>query len=312
MADFFSSGWSVFITVATIISIIACFLLAASMASGTVPADKDGNVLSTGHVWDEDLTELNNPLPRWWLYLFYITCVFGMVYLLLYPGLGSYKGLLGWTQIGQYEEEVAEVKARVAPLYAKYLNQEIGAVAENPEAVAMGERLYLTYCIQCHGSDARGSRGFPNLTDNDWLGAGTADYIKSTITNGRNAVMPAMAAALGSGESVDNVAHYTASLSNLAHDPIKAARGKEKFGTCAACHGSDGKGNALIGAPNLTDDVWLHGVGVPNIVKAINEGRQNAMPAFGNLISDGPSHVLAAYVWSLSAENRASDKATAK
>ncbi|MGH1360707.1 MAG: cytochrome-c oxidase, cbb3-type subunit III [Burkholderiaceae bacterium] len=305
MADFFSSGWSIYIAVVTIVSIIACFWLAMSMSKGTTPADKDGNVLTTGHVWDDDLTELNHPLPRWWLYLFYITCVFGFVYLVLYPGLGSYKGLLGWTQVGQYEQEVAKVKERVEPLYAKFLGQDIAAVSEDAEAVGMGERLYLTYCIQCHGSDARGSKGFPNLTDADWLGGGTPDYIKSTILNGRTAVMPPMAAALGGGKEVENVAHYTASLSGLAHDEIKAARGKDKFGTCAACHGANGEGNAAIGAPNLTDDVWLHGIGVSAIAAAINEGRQNAMPAFNELVGDGPAHVLAAYVWSLSKESRA-------
>lgn len=302
MADFISSGWSVFIAVATIISIIACYALALAMSRGKVLTDENGDVQSTGHVWDEDLRELNNPLPKWWLYLFYITCIFGMVYLLLYPGLGSYKGLLGWTQTGQYDIEVAKVKERVAPLYAKYTGQKIADVAEIPEAVEMGQRLYLTYCIQCHGSDARGSASFPNLTDNDWLGGGTPAYIKQTILNGRNAVMPPMAAALGA--DVDNVAHYVASLSGLAHDEIKAARGKPKFGVCAACHGVDAKGNAAIGAPNLTDDVWLHGIGVKAIADAVNNGIQNAMPPFGKLVDDGPAHVLAAYVWSVSKDAR--------
>ena len=310
MADFFSSGWSLYITIITILSIIACYLLAASMGRGKAPVDENGDVLSTGHVWDEDLTELNNPLPRWWLYLFYITCVFGMIYLLLYPGLGSYKGLLGWTQVGQYEEEVARVKAQVEPLYARFLTQDIAAVSEDQEAVGMGERLYLTYCIQCHGSDARGSRGFPNLTDNDWLGDGTPEYIKTTILNGRNALMPPMAAAVGGAADVQNLAHYVASLSDLAHDDLKAAGGRSKFAVCAACHGADGKGNAALGAPNLTDDVWLYGVGVPAIVETINKGRQNAMPAFGNLIGDGSAHVLAAYVWSLSRESRPAEAAT--
>ncbi|MFK7964846.1 MAG: cytochrome-c oxidase, cbb3-type subunit III [Burkholderiaceae bacterium] len=303
MADFFSSGWSIFIAVATIVSIIACYVLALAMSRGKVLADEDGNIQSTGHVWDENLTELNNPLPKWWLYLFYITCIFSVIYLVLYPGLGAYQGLLGWSQTGQYETEVAKVKERVAPLYAKYTGQKISDVAEIPEAVEMGQRLYLTYCIQCHGSDARGSVGFPSLVDNDWLGGGTPAYIKQTILNGRNAVMPPMAAALG--PDVDNVAHYVASLSDLAHDDIKAARGKEKFGTCAACHGADGKGNAAIGAPNLTDDIWLHGVGVAAIANVVNNGVQNAMPAFSNLVDDGPAHVLAAYVWSLSKEARA-------
>lgn len=300
MADFVSPGWSLFIIAVTALSIVACFLLAMATSSTKVAVNAAGDVETTGHVWDEDLVELNNPLPRWWLYLFYITCVFGALYLVLYPGAGAFKGTLGWSQVGQYENEMAKMKERIAPLYARFQSQPISAVAKDPEAVAMGERLYLTYCVQCHGSDARGSRGFPNLTDKDWLGAGDGDYIKATIINGRQAVMPPMGAALGGADAVDQLANYVASLSKTPHDPVKAALGQDKFGTCAACHGADGKGNAAIGAPNLTDNIWLHGRGVAKITEAINLGINNQMPSFGKLVGEDRAHVLAAYVLSLS------------
>ncbi|MEE9322346.1 MAG: cytochrome-c oxidase, cbb3-type subunit III [Granulosicoccus sp.] len=301
MSDFLSGGWSTAITVITIVSIIACFLLAWSLASRHAPTAEDGSVDSTGHVWDEDLRELNNPLPRWWLYLFYITCVFGAVYLVLYPGLGSFKGTLAWSQVSQYEEEVAAAKAVYEPLFAQYQSQGIAEVAANPEAVAMGERLYLTYCTQCHGSDARGGRSFPNLTDNDWLGAGDEAYIKKTIMSGRKASMPPMAAAVGnSDETTEAMAHYVLSLSGSNHDAAKAETAAPKFAVCGACHGADGTGNAAIGAPDLTDDIWLYGGSIASVVDAIQNGRTNEMPAFGDWLGEGKAHVLAAYIWSLS------------
>lgn len=301
MADFVSAGWGWFIAGVTGVSILACALLAWSLASRTAPTTESGGVESTGHVWDEDLVELNNPLPRWWLYLFYITCVFGALYLLLYPGLGSFRGTLSWSSVGQYEAEVADANARYEPLYEAYLAQPIAQVAAQPDAQAMGERLFLTYCAQCHGSDARGSRSFPNLADNDWLGSGDENYILATIKNGRQANMPAMAAALGgTDEAVTEVAHYVASLSDSQHDEALAAAGQARFPVCGGCHGMQGEGNAAIGAPNLRDDIWLYGGSIDSIKQAITQGRVNRMPAFGALLGDGKSHVLAAYVWGLS------------
>ena len=299
MADFFSSGWSVFIIVVTVVSIIACFWLAMSLASRHVDLDKDGATASTGHVWDEDLVELNNPLPRWWLYLFYITCVFGLLYLVLYPGMGSYQGLLNWSQVSQYEQEVAKVDARVQPLFDKYRKLSVEQVATDPEAVQMGQRLYLTYCVQCHGSDARGGKGYPNLADKDWLGAGTPDHIVNTILKGRQAIMPPMGAAIGDGVKVNQLSHYVMSLSGADHDPAKAEQGKPLFAVCGACHGAEGKGNAALGAPNLTDDIWLHGGGVDQVAQVIAKGLNNQMPAFSHLIDENRAHVLAAYIWSL-------------
>ena len=310
MADFIHNGWSLFIIGTTVVSIIACFWLAITLSSARTPKAADGSVDDTGHTWDEDLRELNHPLPRWWLYLFYLTCIFGLLYLFLYPGAGSYPGQFKWSQTSQYDAEVAKAKAVYEPLFAQFLAQDIKQVAANPEARAMGERLYLTYCVQCHGSDARGSRGFPNLADNDWLGAGTPEYIKEVALKGRQAVMPPMAAAVGGGEHVTNVAHYVLSLSGSASaDPLRAALGRDRFTACAACHGADGKGNAAIGAPNLTDKTWLYGGSLASIEEIINKGVQNNMPAFGHLLGEGKAHVLAAYVWSLSNHDKLTEVA---
>lgn len=301
MADFLHSGWSIFIVVVTLLSIAACFLLAWSTARAKVPnTQSEDGVGTTGHVWDEDLAELNNPLPRWWLYLFYITCVFGLLYLALYPGLGSYQGLLGWSSGNQYDTEIQVAAETYDPLFEQYLAQDIKVVAADAKANGMGERLFLTYCSQCHGSTANGSRSFPNLSDNDWLGAGNPEYIKNTIINGRQAMMPSMAAAIGDFWEVEAVAHYVASLSKMPHDAALASQGVAKYAVCAACHGAGGNGNSAIGAPNLTDDVWLHEGSIAGIKLAINAGLNNQMPAFGPVIGEAKAHVLTAYIWSLS------------
>src|SRR5690606_2550712 len=244
MADFTHPGWSVYIAVVTVVSIVACFLLAMLMSRRRPPGEK---LDTTGHVWDGDLRELNNPLPRWWLYLCYIPCVFGMAYLVLYPGLGSFKGILGWTQVGQYERELDRARTDYDPLFEKYLGQDVPTVAADPQARAMGERLFLTYCVQCHGSDARGSRGFPNLTDRDWLWGGEPDAIRETLMNGRSGIMPPMASSIGGGANVEQVAHHVLRLSGGAHDPVKAELGRDGFAACTACHGAEGKGNPLLG-----------------------------------------------------------------
>lgn len=255
---------------------------------------------STGHVYDEDIIEMNNPMPRWWMWMFIITCVFGAIYLFLFPGLGTYQGKLGWTALKQYEQEVKETNDRIAPIYAKFTSMKGEEVAQDPKAMAIGERLFMNNCSQCHGSDAHGSRGFPNLTDNDWLHGGSHETIKQTITNGRHGMMPPMAAAIGSADDVKNVANYVLSLSNSEHDAERAALGKEKFAACAACHGPDGKGNQAIGSANLTDNIWLHGAGEAAIIQRINNGIDNTMPAQGSRLTPEQIHVLAAYVWRFS------------
>ncbi len=297
MSDFTSSFWPFFISAIVLGGIVFCMTVLFITSKSHDPAHTGE---STGHVYDEDIVEMNNPMPRWWMWMFVITCVFGLSYLFLYPGLATYTGKLGWTQIKQYEQEVKESNERLAPIYAKYTGMAIEDVAKDQKAMAIGERLFMNTCAQCHGSDAHGSRGFPNLTDKDWLGAGTPEYIAETITNGRQGMMPPMAAAVGSADDVKNVANYVLSLSGSQHDAARAALGKEKFAACAACHGPDGKGNPTIGAPNLTDDIWLHGAGEAAIIERINHGKTNQMPAQGSRLTPEQIHVLAAYVWRFS------------
>ena len=300
MADFTSNFWSLYVAVLAILGIAGCAILLFAQSKVQIEVPADGNAETTGHSWDEGLSELNNPMPRWWMWLFYITIFFAAGYLILYPGLGSFKGKLGWASTGEYQEELKKADADYGPIFAKYQQQDLKTVAADPQAHAMGERLFLTYCAQCHGSDARGNKGFPNLTDNDWLHGGAPETIKTTIMNGRHGVMPPMGAAIGGDKDVENVAHYVLSLSDSAHDPIKAAFGKEKFGACAACHGADAKGNQAIGSPNLTDKIWLYGGSAETIMETIRKGRDNTMPAFKDFLGEAKVHVLAAYVWSLS------------
>ena len=296
MSDFFSSGWHWFIAVVSVGGMVFClWLLFAS--SKTTAMSNDG---TTGHVWDEDLREMNNPLPRWWLGLFIITVVFSAIYLFLYPGLGSHAGSLKWSSEGQYLAEVEAAKAKSAPLYQRLSAMDAPALAADAEAMGIGQRLFINNCASCHGSDAKGSKGFPNLTDADWLWGGEFATIKQTITEGRNGMMPPMAAALGTGEDQRNVAHYVLSLSGSAHDNLKAQLGREKFAACAACHGSKGDGNTALGAPRLNDKVWLHGWGEQAILAMIASGKHSQMPAQDKLLAPEQIHVLAGYVWSLS------------
>jgi len=297
MSDFTSGFWNIYVAGLTLVSIIACLILL--WISGTTKAATLHDN-TTGHVWDGDLREMNNPLPKWWVYLFVITVVFALVYGLLYPTFGKFQGLLGWSSTGQHTAEVAKVEATIAPIYARFKDMTPEAIAADPQAKAIGERLFMNYCAQCHGSDARGAKGFPNLTDNDWLGGGTPEAIKTAIANGRNGVMPPMAAAVGGAEDVRNVAHYVLSLANTPHDPVRAVQGKAKFASCAACHGADGKGLSAIGAPNLTDGIWLHGWGEEAIVRAVNNGINNAMPGQAALLNADQINVLASYVWGMS------------
>jgi cytochrome c oxidase cbb3-type subunit 3 len=298
MADFNSDFWHWYIAILTVLSILACIWLLRWMTTGYKKSD---TVESTGHVWDGDLTELNNPLPRWWLGLFYITIAFSGFYLLLYPGLGSYEGILGWTSQGEYEQEVAKVEAEVGPLFERYQQTSILDLTKDEMAIKVGERLYINYCTTCHGSDARGARGYPNLRDGDWIWGGTPDDIKTTIMNGRQAAMPAWEAALGGERGVDEVAQYILSLSGRATISELASKGKAKFEIfCVACHGVDGKGNTALGAPNLTDDTWLYGGSLTRISESIAKGRNGKMPAQGDFLGDAKVHLLSAYVYSLS------------
>jgi cytochrome c oxidase cbb3-type subunit III len=300
VSDFLHTGWGLFVAITTALSLVACLILLAIAAKRQVMADDN----TTGHVWDEDLREMNNPLPRWWMGLFVITVVFAAVYLAFYPGLGGSKGMLQWSSVGQYEAEQARARAAMQPVYARFVTMNAEDLARDQQAMGIGQRLFLNNCAQCHGSDARGAKGFPNLADADWLGGDSHDYVKKVIVEGRVGNMPAMAAAVGTAEDARNLANYVLSLSGSPHNSIAAQLGKPKFGVCAACHGADGKGNRALGAPNLTDKVWLHGWGEAAIVRAITQGINNPMPAQGRLLTPEQVHVLAAYVLSLSPQTR--------
>ena len=301
MSDFTSEFWSWFIIAIAGGGIIWLFYL---LRGNNKTTGEQG--VPTGHVWDENLEELNNPLPRWWLIMFYITLVFAIVYLILYPGMGSFKGVLGWTEIGEYEQEVADAEAKFGPLFAQFEQTGIAELASNEAAMNAGERLFVNYCAVCHGSDARGAKGFPNLRDNDWLYGGEPATIEASIMYGRNGVMPSWEAPLGGEEGVNQVATYVMKLAGRDVDTELAAAGKAKFDMfCVACHMPDGTGNVALGAPDLTNNIWLYG-GSPRAIKeSIASGRNGSMPAHNDFLGKAKSHVLAAYIYSLSHESDA-------
>ncbi len=307
MSDFFNSGWSNYIALVSLVGIVWCIWLLFSQRKAKVVHTADGAVADTGHVWDGDLRELNNPLPRWWMWMFLLSCIFGLVYLVLFPGLGSYPGVVGYSTDGALMSSMTEANDELKPVYAKYVKMDIEQVAADPKAREMGQRLFLNSCAQCHGSDAGGAKGFPNLTDGDWLYGGSPENIKTTLINGRNGVMPAYGH-LESAQIVD-LANYVRSLSGLPADDTKVARGAELFkANCVACHGADGKGNIALGAPNLTDKTWLYGGSEATIVETLTKGRMAMMPSQDKVLSPEKIHLLTAYVWGLSNNKTAAAK----
>lgn len=304
MSDFVSDFWNLYVVVIVLVSIIGCgvFLWSQSIHHSDLPAG--AKVETMGHVWDETLEEYNHPLPKWWSWLFYITVVFSLVYLALYPGLGKFQGMLGWSSAGQHKAEVDKVNAQVKPLFDKFLKMELAAVAADKEGNEMGKRLYLTYCMQCHGADGKGSKGFPNLADQDWQWGGEPAQIVETVAAGRVGAMPPFGGnpeAVGGEAGAKEIANYVRSLSGLPHNAEQATAGKAKFETvCVACHGPDGKGMAALGAPNLTDKVWLYGSSEATIADTIVKGRTNQMPAWKDFLGDAKVHLLSAYVLGLS------------
>ncbi len=299
MSDFFNGWWGIYIAVVTGVGIIWCLYLLFSQRKTNVTYEADGSVADTGHVWDGDLRELNNPLPRWWMWMFVLSCIFAIVYLVLYPGMGTYEGSLGYTTRNAHEASVVQANEQLKPVYAKYMSMDAKQVAADPAAREMGQRLFLNHCAQCHGSDAGGSKGFPNLADTDWLYGGDTQDIKQTLIAGRAGVMPAFAHL--EGGQISDVANYVRGLSGLAADQLKSARGAEVFkANCAACHGPDGKGMQAMGAPNLTDKVWLYGGSEATIIETVLKGRNGMMPSHETILTPEKIHLLTAYVWGLS------------
>jgi cytochrome c oxidase cbb3-type subunit III len=254
---------------------------------------------TTGHVWDGDLTEYNKPLPRWWLVLFVLTVLFGLVYLALYPGLGDFAGARRWSQIEQYEAQSRGAEAVLARTFAPYEKASVDALSKDASAVRVGRNLFLNNCAGCHGSDGRGALGFPNLADKDWMWGGAADTVLASIRDGRAGMMPGWRQVIGD-EGVENVLAYVMSLSGRTLPAGNAEAGKTKFAeTCAACHGADGRGNPLLGAPNLADNVWLHGGSLATIRQTIAQGRQGQMPAHLERLGETRTKLVAGYVLSL-------------
>jgi len=298
MSDFVSDAWSYFITTIALVGIVWCVWLLFSQRAWL--KSSVAQVEDTGHVWDGNLTELNNPVPRWWTVMYLLLCVFALAYLWLFPGLGKYAGALNFSSADQVRQEQAALAARVAPIYARYAEQPIEQIAADREARLIGQRLFLNACAQCHGSDARGGASFPDLTDKDWLHGGTPADIQKTISEGRHGLMPPWKGTITPTEAND-IAHYVRSLSGLAAPSLGVLRGKRGFDNyCVSCHGVDGKGNTTLGAPNLTDGVWLYGSSRASIVETILNGRENIMPAQANTLSPEQIRLLTAWVWGLS------------
>lgn len=298
MSDFFSNSWSYYIAIVSLAGVVWCVWLLFTQRRWLKSATPQ--VEDTGHVWDEDLRELNNPVPRWWTVMYLGLCVIALSIMVLYPALGSYPGLLGYTAAKQVVAEREEQAAQIKPLFDKFSALSVQELAANPEANAIGKRLFLNNCAQCHGSDAKGSPNLPNLADGDWLYGGTPEVIVKSITEGRHGVMAPLAAVITPSQA-NEIAHYVRSLSGLASDPTLLAAGEAGFKkVCFACHGMDAKGNQALGAPNLTDAIWLGGSSRETIVNTILHGRQGVMPAQKHNLSEDQIRMLAAYVWGLS------------
>ncbi len=293
------TGWAWYVAILTVLSLLWCLWILVNNSKKIEP--KDQPELHGQNVWD-GLREYDNPLPKWWSNLFYITVIFAVGYLALFPGLAILPGYLGWSSTDRYKKEVAEVNAEVDPIFNAYLKQDVATVANDKGALQIGGRLFQTYCVQCHGSDMRGSKGFPNLVDADWLYPGTPDAIKTTIMDGRVGAMPSFAGQL-KPEQIKDVSQFVLTLSGRSASKDAALRGEETFKQiCSACHGASGKGNVALGAPNLTDDVWLYSGTAAAIEEAVVKGRAGVMPAQKDQLGEARVHLLAAYVYAQSRE----------
>lgn len=321
-----SSFWSIWISVISLGTILGCFLLLRWCLLNKTGVEEGDDM----HHSFDGILEINNQLPRWWTIMFYMTIVWGLLYLLLYPGLGNFAGLLGWKSSNQDIRSLAESKAavvqsaeeaknslfgvgvqydrelefaeqRFAPIFNEFAKQPIEVLAKDQDALKIGQRLFSQNCSQCHGSDGRGQTGFPNLTDGDWLYGGTPEKIKETLLNGRNAMMPGWIDSFGE-QGVKEAAAYALSLSGRKLEKLEGLQesGKARFATCAACHGPDGSGNQALGAPNLTDNIWLYGGTEQSVIETLTHGRAGVMPAFKDTLGEKKVHLVSAYVYSLS------------
>ena len=289
-----TSFWSLWVIVLTGITLAGLtWVLFANRTRGPESSEQ-----TTGHESD-GIEELDNPLPAWWFYMFVITIVWGIAYLMVYPGLGNFPGLLGWTQIDQYEQRVAAAEESYRAMRDRYVALPIADIASDPEVRKMGMRMFATECAQCHGADGRGSYGFPNLTDSDWLYGGTPADIETTLRKGRQAAMPAWGGVIGE-EGVANVTAYVLTLNGRDADAARAEAGAGVYQRyCIACHGPNGTGNPALGAPNLANSIWLYGGTPEQISHSVRAGRNGVMPAFGETLSEDKIHILAAYVYGL-------------
>ncbi len=296
MTEFTSNFWPWFIGIASIASLLACFIFLVAVTRGRKPDD----VETTGHVWDEDLRELNHPLPGWWRWLFHGTIAFALLYLVLFPGLGFWSGTRGWSQEGQYRSEMAAADATYGPIYARYAATDVETLSRDPEARKVGQRLFLNYCTACHGSDAGGAPGYPNLRDEEWKWGGTPEAIETTITGGRAGNMVAWEPAVGQ-DGVRELVQYVLAFTGRATRPELVAAGKQKFEMlCFSCHRLSGKGNIAVGAPDLTNDIWQYGGSEQALTRTIAGGRKGRMPAHGDFLGPAKVRLLAAYVYGLS------------
>lgn len=306
-----TASWSWYIVILTVVFFVslAWLLFATSRKAPNGPAASE----SMGHVWDGDISELNNPLPRWWFWLFVLTMIFTVIYLALYPGLGTFTGKFGWTSENAMQAELDETNAKLETLYAGFRDRSLVELAQDPAATKVGRNVFANNCAACHGTDARGAKGYPNLVDADWLYGGEPDTVLTSVLQGRHGMMPPMAATLP-GTGVDEVANYVLSLSGLEHDKRLASEGKPKFeAICGACHAADGKGNQALGAPNLTDDIWLHGnADLASIRDAINHGRSAVMPAWEPIIGKDRSRLAVAWLLAQAAADASTSDASAK
>lgn len=296
-----SDLWTWFIIIIVALNLFGALWL--MLTNAAVPREELESGETTGHTWDGDLEELNNPLPGWWMGLFIITLLFGVIYLVVYPGLGSFPGLAGWSQAEQYRDQVEAVEESLGDIFAEYEGAEIATLLSDPEALALGANVYAANCVACHGSDGRGAPGFPDLTDDEWMWGGSPDRVLKSILDGRQGAMPALGGALGE-DGVDQVIAYVQQLAGMEVDAGAASAGAKRFAMlCVACHGPEGEGNPMLGAPNLSDDVWLYGSDAESIRISLTQGRNGLMPAQRALIGETRARLVAAYVLSLSRDD---------